>query len=79
MLEVGCASVADSGNTEIRRGILRNSEHWQGRNYEAVYHIGGMLACRALSRLGDGFYSFNFSFAFCGVPDLCEIDQPLIG
>lgn len=44
-----------------------------------MYRTGGMLACRALSRLGDGFYSFNFSFAFCGVPELCEIDQPLIG
>lgn len=40
---------------------------------------GGMLASGALSRLGDEFYSFNFSFAFCGVPELCEIDQPLIG
>lgn len=50
-----------------------------GQEPEAVYRTGGMLACRALSRLGDGFYSFNFSFAFCGVPELCEIDQPLIG
>lgn len=64
---------------EMRHGVLMNAEHWQGRNHEAVYRSGGMLACRALSRLGDGFYSFNFSFAFCGVPELCEIDQPLIG
>lgn len=56
-----------------------NKQRWQGRSHEAVHGFGRMLACRALSRLGDGFSSFNFSFAFCGVPELCEIDQPLIG
>lgn len=44
MLEVGCASVVDRGNTEMRHRVLMNAEHWQGGNHE-VYRSGGMLAC----------------------------------
>lgn len=31
------------------------------------------------SRTGDGFGLFNFNFSLCGIPELFEIDHPLIG
>lgn len=37
-----------------------------------------VLVCRVLSWMGDGFSLFNFSFFLCGIPELFEIDHPLI-
>lgn len=82
MGEAGFVSAPDRGSPETRhRGPceLGAVAGWQGRSQGAGYRAGRVLACRALSVLGDGFCSFNFSFAFCGVPELYEIDHPLIG
>lgn len=43
MLDVGGASVADSGSTEIRHGVLMNSEHWQGRNQRLCAALAACL------------------------------------
>lgn len=52
----------------------------RGSSHEATLAVpAGVLSCGALSRMGDGFCLFNFNFAFCGIPELFEIDHPLIG
>lgn len=51
-----------------------------GISYETTSAVWACaLACRALSRTGDGFSLFNFNFSLCGILELFEIDHPLIG
>lgn len=66
--------------TEARPGALvtwgsRRGQHPGGH----VSRVGLALSGRALSRMGDGFYLFNFNLAFRGIRALFEIDHPLIG
>lgn len=94
VLEVGIASSAKLGSpghrwqwglhslspTEARPGALVNPGPCGGSSHEATPAVPACaLACGALSRMGDGFCLFNFNFAFCGIPELFEIDHPLIG
>lgn len=71
------------GPTETRPGAVVNVEPWGGGGgscHKAKSAVSACaLACRALSRAGDGFILFNFHFSLCGIPGLFEIDHPLIG
>lgn len=68
-----------SGSPETGRRVLRNLELWRAGARRLYTALATCLLAEPLSRLGDRFCSFNFSFAFCGAPELCEIDHPLIG